>query len=412
MTTNLSQQYQRKTDKEHVLDNPDTYIGSVEQVDSDQWIYDKDSNRIVLKSINYVPGLYKLFDEGIVNCRDHVIRMIQSKAENKKMVSHIDVEIEEDTGKITLTNDGNGIDVAKHPDEKLWIPEMIFGHLRTSTNYDKNEKRIVGGKNGFGFKLVLIWSTWGYIETVDHTRGLKYTQTFHNNLDVIDPPKITKTTSSKPYTKVSFIPDFQRLGLSGLSADMMNLLIKRVYDIGAVTDQTQKKIKVSYNKNVLPVKTFTQYLDLYIGQKDESKRVYEYHNDRWEYAVAFSDKHEFIQVSFVNGICTPKGGKHVDYVLGQIVRKLCAYIEKKKKISCNPATIKEQLILFIRCDIENPSFDSQTKDYMNTPSNKFGSQCTVSDNFIDKLAKMGVMEMACQLTETKEAGKTKKKNGW
>jgi len=188
--TDLAAQYQRKTDKQHVLDNPDTYIGSVEKVDSEQWIYDDSTKRITLKTIEYVPGLYKLFDEGVVNSRDHVIRMIQSTAKNKKLVTNIEVEIEESTGKITLTNDGNGIDVAKHPEENIWIPEMIFGHLRTSTNYDKTQKKIVGGKNGFGFKLVLIWSTWGSIETIDHTRGLKYTQTFHNNLEKIDEPQI------------------------------------------------------------------------------------------------------------------------------------------------------------------------------------------------------------------------------
>jgi DNA topoisomerase-2 len=190
---------------------------------------------------------------------------------------------------------------------------------------------------------------------------------------------------------------------------MNDLISKRVYDIGAVTDQTSKKIKIIYNTETLPVKNFPSYIDLYIGSKDENKRVHESSGERWEYAVALSPKQEFLQVSFVNGICTNKGGKHVDYILGQILRKLTAYIEKKKKIQVSQSTIKEQLMLFIRCDIENPSFDSQTKDFMNTPSNKFGSQCTVTDNFIEKLAKMGVMEMACQLTETKEAGKTKKK---
>jgi DNA topoisomerase-2 len=399
----LAQQYQRKTDKQHVLDNPDTYIGSVEKVDADLWVFDETTQRFVLKNIEYVPGIYKLFDEGIVNCRDHVIRMIQSEAPDKKCVSYIEVEIDP-SGMITMTNDGNGVDVAKHPEEDIWIPEMIFGHLRTSTNYDKTQKKIVGGKNGFGFKLVLIWSSWGKIETVDHTRGLKYVQEFHHNLDKIDPPKITKCTS-KPYTKVSFIPDFARLGMT-LSPDMISLMKKRVYDIGGVTDHS-KKIKVSYNSSVIPVKHFQHYIDMYIGPK-ETKRVYET-SDRWEYAVALSPTHEFIQVSFVNGICTFKGGKHIDYILGQIVRKLAAYIEKKKKIVVNTNTIKEQLMLFLRCDIENPAFDSQTKDFMNTPSNKFGSQCTVSDAFIEKVAKMGVMDMACQLTETKEAGKTKKK---
>ena len=90
--TSLATQYQRKTDKEHVLDNPDTYIGSVEKVDSEQWIFE--NNQIVSKTIEYVPGLYKLFDEGVVNCRDHVIRMLQSKDPKKKTVSCIEVHID------------------------------------------------------------------------------------------------------------------------------------------------------------------------------------------------------------------------------------------------------------------------------------------------------------------------------
>ena len=406
----LSQQYQQKTDKEHILDNPDTYIGSVENVDANTWVYNDSTNRIEWKEIEYIPGLYKLFDEGIVNCRDHVIRMIQSNILEKKFVSYIETRIAED-GTITMTNDGNGIDIAKHPEYDVWIPEMVFGHLRTSTNYNKNEKRIVGGKNGFGFKLVLIWSTYGRIETVDHIRGLKYVQEFHNNLDTIDPPTITKTTSSKPYTKVIFKPDFRRFGIHGLTPDMVSLLKKRVYDIGAVTDHSIKKVKISYNDTVIPVKNFQQYIDLYIGPKDTGKRIYENPDERWEYAVALSPTHEYMQVSFVNGICTFKGGKHVDYITNQIVRKLCDYIEKKKKVKVNSNSIKEQLLLFLRCDIENPSFDSQTKDYMNTPHAKFGSSCTVSDSFIEKIAKMGVMETACSLTEAKENKMAKKTDG-
>ena len=240
--SDLAKQYQRKTDKEHVLDNPDTYIGSVEKVDADLWVHEQD--KIVSKTIDYVPGLYKLFDEGIVNCRDHVIRMIQRNTPDKRLTTYIKVDVDETTGMITMTNDGNGIDIAQHPEEKLWIPEMIFGHLRTSTNYDKTEKRIVGGKNGFGFKLVLIWSSWGSVETVDHIRGLKYKQEFHNNLEKIDAPKITKASTAKPYTKISFIPDFKRLGISGLHPTMLQLFKKRVFDIAAVTDQTSKKLKI------------------------------------------------------------------------------------------------------------------------------------------------------------------------
>jgi DNA topoisomerase-2 len=405
----LANKYQQKTDKQHILDNPDTYIGSVENIDADMWIMNENNDKIIQKNISYIPGLFKLFDEGIVNCRDHVVRMktaVDNGIENSLPVSYIDIAIQED-GTIIMINDGNGIDVAQHPEYKIWIPELIFGHLRTSTNYDKTEKKIVGGKNGFGFKLVLIWSTFGSIETVDHIRGLKYIQQFNNNLDEICPPQITKY-KGKPYTKIIFRPDYQRFGLNGLSTDMVALLRKRIYDISAVTDKT---IKVKYNSNIISTKNFQQYIDLYIGTKTESQRVYEEANERWEYAVGLTPTNEFIQISFVNGIYTSKGGKHVEYILNQITRKLGEYIEKKKKIKVNPNSIKEQLILFIRCDIENPAFDSQTKDYMNTPMSKFGSSCTISDKFIEKVAKMGVMDAACALTEIKENKVAKKTDG-
>ena len=413
MSNNDSEQLffdvQQKTDKQHILDNPDTYIGSVEQIDSDMWIMSDDDNKIIEKNICYIPGLFKLFDEGIVNCRDHFVRMktrIESKSENALPVTHIDVSIDAD-GTITMVNDGNGIDVAQK--DGVWIPELVFGHLRTSTNYNKDEKKIVGGKNGFGFKLVLIWSTYGRIETVDHIRGLKYVQEYKNNLDIICKPSITKC-KNKPYTKITFKPDYQRFGIAGPSADVIALLKKRVYDISAVTDKT---LKVKYNDNLLPIKNFEQYINMYIGDKTSAPRVYEDSGteSRWEYAVALTPTNEFVQVSFVNGIHTTKGGKHVEYILNQITRKLVEFIEKKKKVKVNPNSIKEQLILFLRCDIENPAFDSQTKDYMNTPSSKFGSKCEVTDKFIEKVAKMGVMDAALQLTEVKENKAAKKTDG-
>ena len=409
MTTEYFFDVKQKTDKEHILDNPDTYIGSVEVIDSNMWIINKDDSKIVEKNINYIPGLFKLFDEGIVNCRDHVVRMktrVDLKNENAVPVSYIDISIEED-GTIIMKNDGNGIDIAEK--DGIWIPELVFGHLRTSTNYNKDEKKIVGGKNGFGFKLVLIWSSYGKVETVDHIRGLKYIQEYKNNLDEICKPIIT-SCKDKPYTKITFKPDYKRLGIANLSEDIIALLKKRVYDISAITN---KNLKVKYNNCIIPIKNFQQYVDLYIGDKKTANRVYEDScpEGRWEYAVALTPRNEFVQISFVNGIHTAKGGKHVEFILNQITRKLIEFIEKKKKIKVHPNYIKEQLILFLRCDIENPAFDSQTKDYMNTPSTKFGSKCEVSDKFIEKVAKMGVMDAAVKLTEVKENKIVKKTDG-
>ena len=425
-TANLTTKYQKMTDMEHILKKPDTYIGSIQLTECTEYTAvtsasdataattstsDASAVSIELKTFSHIPALYKLVDEGLVNMRDHVVRQAQAIKDGKPdalPVTSIEVDVDVATGTITMTNDGNGIDIAQHPEHKLWIPEMIFGHLRTSTNYDEDKKeKIVGGKNGFGFKLVLIWSVWGSVETVDHVRGLKYIQEFKNNLTEICPPKISKCSLKKPYTRISFRPDYARFGIpGGLTSAMTALFMKRVYDIAAVTDRS---IRVKYNGAVVPVKDFKQYLNLYI--QPDVKRVYESHGERWEYAVCLTSTDEFAHVSFVNGICTPKGGKHVEYIMGQILRKLAAYIKTKKKIDVKPATIKEQLTMFLRCDIENPAFSSQTKDELTTTTANFGSTCTVSDEFVEKIAKMGVMDAACALTEVKEVKAAKKTDG-
>ena len=336
----LAQKYQKKTDKEHVLDTPDTYTGSMTVTDYDTFVFvdnadksngnDKDgetndklnmsNDKIVEKQVSIVPGLYKIFDEAVVNTRDQTVRMrnlIDKGNTDAIPVTEIDISFDKQEGTITLSNNGNGIDIAKHPAENIWIPELIFAHLRTSTNYDKTEKKTTGGKNGFGIKLAFIWSTWARIETVDHIRKLKYTQEFENNLNIIKEPSITKYTK-KPYTKVSFKPDYKRMGLSGLTDDLLALFKRRVFDLAAVTD---KSVKVKYNNELVPIKSFLQYVDYYVGDKTTTARIHEEANERWEYVVCMAPKEEFTQVSFVNGIFTSKGGKHVEYVLTSLCEK-------------------------------------------------------------------------------------------
>jgi len=404
----LKKKYQKKSDKQHVLDNPDTYIGSIENIANDSYIYE--NNKIIQKNIEYIPGLYKLFDEAIVNARDHVVRMNNSDQLNDNgiknhKVTNINISIDDDI--ISVYNDGNGIDICIHPEYKIYIPELIFANLRTSTNYDKDEKKIVGGKNGFGIKLVFIWSTWAKIETVDHTRNLKYVQEFENNLDIIHKPTITKCRN-KPYTKISFKPDYKRLKIDKLSDDFKNLLLRRINDIAGITDST---IKVKYNNEVINIKNFNNYIDLYIGNKEELSRIYESPNQRWEYAICLAPNHEFTQISFVNGINTNKGGKHVEYIINQIIKKITIFIKTKKHIDVKPSSIKEQLMIFVNCIIENPAFDSQTKDYLNSNVSNFGSSCEVSDKFIDKLIKLGVVTTACNLNDIKDNKAAKKTDG-
>ena len=403
--------YQKKSDIEHILDCPNSYFGSDLVREEEMWIcnYKNNEYNLISKYIEYNPGLYKLFDEGLVNCRDHIIRQNVSTLPDKKMVTYINVSINMETGDIEMCNDGDGIDIIKHPIYDIWIPELVLATCRSSTNYSENKKKnnaLIGGKNGFGTKLIFVWSIYGVIETVDFRRGLKYRQEFFNNLKEKGEPIITKVSKSglKPYTKIIFRPDYKRFGIKTemITQDLLDLFRKRTIDICALTDD---KIKVNFQGETLPIKNFKKYVELYIG---DNKIIYEQPHERWELIIALSPTHEFQQISFVNGICTYKGGKHIDYIMGKILRGLTTYIETKKKIKVNPNSIKEQLFLFLKCDIENPDFSSQIKDYLETPSTKFGSSCEISDLMIEKIAKMGVMDIACSITDAKENKKIAK----
>ena len=147
-STDLAKTYQKKTQIEHIKDAPDTYIGGIEADNVTSWTMNE-KNKMIHKEFSFIPGFYKCFDEGIVNCRDHYIRLwqkLKNKEPNIVPVSLIDISVDKETGIITMMNDGNGIDIEKHPEHNIYIPEMIFGHLMTSTNYKKNAKKITGGK--------------------------------------------------------------------------------------------------------------------------------------------------------------------------------------------------------------------------------------------------------------------------
>ena len=135
---------------------------------------------------------------------------------NIQLVKNIKVDINKEEGEISVFNDGDGIPIQIHTKEKIWIPELIFGHLLTSSNYSETKKiKHVGGKNGYGAKLTNIFSTEFIIETVCSYSQKKYIQTFQNNMSIKGKPKIT-TNKSKPYTKISFIPDHKRFGCKNL----------------------------------------------------------------------------------------------------------------------------------------------------------------------------------------------------
>lgn len=407
MTTETDKKYKKHELRTHIYSRPSMYIGTIDPNTIDTYIID-DDDKIIKSNITFIPGLFKIFDEAVVNAIDHSVRTRKdSETNNNNIVKNIKITINKDTGLIEIFNDGMGIEIIKHSEYDIWIPELIFGELLTSSNYNDDEVRVVGGVNGLGIKLTNIFSKSFIIETVDSVRKKLYIQKFTDNLTVKEVPEI-KSCQKKSYTKITFMPDYEKFGLENMTDDIYKLFKRRVYDVSACTDTT---VNVYFNDKKINIKDFEKYTDLFLDTKTIQPRIYEKVNDRWEVVVAISKTGTFEQISFVNGINTIRGGRHVEYLVNGITKKLVDLALSKKKKTIKPQHIKENIFIFVKSTIENPTFDSQTKETLTTLVTKFGSKCELSEKFYEKLYKSGIIELALSATEVVEQKKLVKTDG-
>ncbi len=385
----VEQIYTKKTQIEHILLRPDTYIGSTESVTQDMWVYngkseDTNMHQIVKRPVSVVPGLYKIFDEIIVNASDNKQR--------DSSMTELRVHLDEGAGFITVWNNGRGIPIVIHKVHGVYVPELIFGHLLTGSNFDDKEKKTTGGRNGYGAKLANIFSTEFTVETAGGEVNKKYRQTFRNNMSIKGDPEI-KPYHGEEFTCVTFKPDWSRFGMTGLDADALALMRKRVFDVaGCMSGYGGKRVRVYLNDKLLNIKSFETYMTLYrdLPEPVASEKI----NDRWEVVVTPSDG-QFEQVSFVNAICTTKGGQHVNFIVDQITSHLVGCIKKKAKgHEIKPYHVKSHLCVCVNSLIENPSFDSQAKETLTTRPAQFGGdgKPQVSSQILKRIEKSEVVE--------------------
>ncbi|XP_074519536.1 DNA topoisomerase 2-alpha [Halichoeres trimaculatus] len=393
--------YQKKTQLEHILLRPDSYIGSVEPVTQQMWVFDQDVG-LNCRDVTFVPGLYKIFDEILVNAADNKQR--------DKSMSCIKVNIDVENNTISVWNNGKGIPVVEHKVEKVFVPALIFGQLLTSSNYDDDQKKVTGGRNGYGAKLCNIFSTKFTVETACRDSKKCFKQTWFDNMGRAGDAKITPFDGEE-FTCITFRPDLPKFKMSILDKDTVALMTRRAYDIAGAA----MGVRVYFNGKKLPVTGFRNYVDMYLENKvDEVGNaltvVHEVVNERWEVCLTMSEK-GFQQVSFVNSIATTKGGRHVDYVADQIVTKIIDVVKKKNKagVVVKPFQVKNHIWLFVNCLIENPTFDSQTKENMTLQQKSFGSTCPLSEKFIKQATTCGIVESIMNWVKFKAQSQLNKK---
>ena len=337
------QQYERLTHVEHILKRPDTYVGSLAPESSTYWT--RVAGHFEPSVLSVSPALVKIFDEVLVNAIDQY-------SLNPKKVSKIDVTCTAGL-RISIANWGVSIPIKKHEREKnqdgssLWIPELIFGHLLTSSNYNDDEQRVTGGRNGYGAKLANVFSSKFWIVISDGKKT--YRQTWHDNMSRCEPPVI-ENTSDGVYVHVEFVPDRKRFENI---TDIIKVFEKRTWDAALWCP----KAKVSFNSKLLVIQNLEEYAKMH-GLTSYGSTTLKMDGATLDVVIGHSSSGGFQQCSWVNGIATTKGGSHVDKVTKTLVDEIT---KDKRCATLKPAQVKASLFVFVKATIVNPTFSSQTK---------------------------------------------------
>lgn len=374
----LEETYDMLEELEHIRKRPDTFVGSCTNDPQVAATFDLD-NGLVFAQTDYVPGLVSIFDEILVNAADH-------KTRNPSM-TYLNVVIK--NGKISVKNNGPGIPVQVHAKTNMWLPQMIFGHLRTSSNYKDHakKKRLTGGRNGYGAKLTNIFSKSFGIKTTDTVTSKSCHVAWTNGMSQVSKPKIKELANPTPSTTIDFEPDMAHFKGVDTLEQVQKTLAKRVLDIAG----TCSNLTVKLNGTKMPVRGFKQYAE-YVANAlgiDTPVAYYKAKNSRWEVALCAvpHDKQEPLDISFVNHIATTKGGNHARAVRLALESELRKRLEKQLKTKVSPSKIRSQLCVFVSALIENPSFSSQTKEELTTRYTDFGSYHQLDAKTMTKLFK-------------------------
>ena len=393
----MKEQIQKVSHIEHIIKRPDSYVGEIESITDKYWVINENENKFHQQSLSFSPALLKIFDEILVNAID---RNSMFPTE----VTKIGVHFYQESGLITVENNGplGGCSVEQHPTEKIYNPELTFGHLLTSTNYDDSKERIVGGRNGYGAKLANIYSTKFIVKIKDSINRLSYEQVWENNMTKCNNPIMKEYKGDKSSVIIGFIPDWSKFKMEEMTPDFLKIIEKRVYDAIVCTSQ---QCKISFQGKQIKKMTMEQYAKMHL---EDSVKLTSLNYDRWSVTIAPSE-HGFQQVSFVNGICTTKGGTHVDNVSTQVCNGIIENLGKKIKLK--PQYVKNTLFIFVKAVLVNPTFSSQVKSECTLKTSGFGSSFVCTQSFIKNVLKTGIQSEVLSISKFQEQKELKKTDG-
>lgn len=402
--------YKEMNEVDHILKRPGMYVGSTKAELKSFYIYDSDDEKITIKELEYIPAMLKIVDEVISNSCDEYRR------KTNMGLTDLYVSIYK-SGKIIIKDNG-GIPVVMHKEAKCYVPEFVFGRLRTSSNYNDDEDRNVIGTNGVGSALSNVFSKKFIIDCADKKHS--YHRSWENNMRVLnDDLKIEK--SKDHYTQTTLYVDFDKFDTkeTEFTNDFISILEKRCIDAAAANIGLNVHFKYYESEDVekfssdWKFKSFEDYIKLYnnfVSFDDCIK-----YEDQYKKVWIFPENN--INIGFVNGGECSKG-THFKGVRQFINNKICEVIKKKNKIELTTKSVDSKYSMFGIFHVTNPSYSSQTKEELTTPVEKFSNDKNytfeVSDKFLTDVGKSEIVNIVLdwykQKTDAEDAAKIRKLN--
>ena len=270
-----------------------------------------------------------------------------------------------------------------------------------------------------------IYSREFIVETASSEYGKKFKQVFSDNMTVRGTPAVGACKPNENWTKITFSPDLPRFDMESLDADMVHLMHKRVHDVAGCNPD----LKVFLNGTQIKYKNFFAYAKMFLesdaptgpsleGDKKDLIMMTSVQDGmkRWEIGIGVSDG-ELKQMSFVNSIWTIRGGSHVTAIADKIAKHLQPILKKKNKgEEVKAHFIRQNMWVFCNSLINNPAFDSQTKEALKTKVSEFGSKLEFPEDFLKKLEKSALVDQVLRFSQMKgkmqimKAGGAKKKH--
>lgn len=369
MQRDVDKLYKKLNHVEHILLRPDRHVGSTRPRELHTWIYDPSKEEISYRDVTYHPALLKLFDEIIINSVDF------SKTPEGSHLNQINVTVNKFMGSITVEDNG-GIPVVMHKEYKGWLPDMLFGELYSSSNYNEHDEDLANadgaGQNGEGASLVNVFSKTFTVTTCDGVN--RYSRTWRNNMSGADslPAEVKSTPGAKKGTAISFIPEYHRFRCDkGMTDGDYLMLVRRAFEVAACNPS----IKVVLNGKEVRMNHFRDFSRLFGCDAVEETKD-------WKIGIFKADNP--VHHSYVNSVHTGVGGPHVEYVIDKIIEAARPKLKRAYKVDYKPGAIRGVIGLVLICNIKIPRFDSQTKENMTTKVSEFGTKWEPSAKFLEK----------------------------